>query len=206
MQGAIIDYLTEKGFGFIRDEQGEKRFFHINDVKDQAVLLGNLEDYYYTEIIDRPCYVVNFTPATNAKGLSAKAIVLTDELLNDRSAPGSFEARITALDYQVQSTSRIVQGIKKGEGKPLFTTAGSNGTYRTGYPEVYKDLFIDFTRTDKIGWGTIEARQLVLLINGREKMTDSFVQKLKDQLTGKKINIMGRQQKWVLQDPAVLRV
>ncbi len=206
MQGAIIDYFTAKGFGFIRDEQGEKRFFHINEVKDQAGLLGSLADYYYTELIDRPCYVVNFTPATNAKGLSAKAIVLTDELLNDRSAPGVFEARITGVDYQVQSISRIVQGIKKGGGEPPFSTAGSNGTFRIGYPETYKDLYIDFIRTDKIGWGKIEARELVLQLNNRSNMTASFVAQLKSRLTGKTITLMGRKGKWMLQNPAMLQV
>lgn len=34
MKAKVVKYFDEKGYGFVRDENGESRFFHISDVVD----------------------------------------------------------------------------------------------------------------------------------------------------------------------------
>lgn len=70
MKGIITDYIEDKGFGFLKDENGEKRFFHIKNIRDQEKFLGNLTDYYYTDWEERVCYVVDFNPLHSVKGLN----------------------------------------------------------------------------------------------------------------------------------------
>lgn len=62
VNGKIKTYNNSKGFGFIRDENGEDRFFHITDVQsDKEPQVQQL---------------VEFRPSNNAKGLSAVGIQL----------------------------------------------------------------------------------------------------------------------------------
>lgn len=34
MKGRVIKYFEEKAYGFVQDENGESRFFHISNVKE----------------------------------------------------------------------------------------------------------------------------------------------------------------------------
>jgi cold shock CspA family protein len=55
MKGRVIKYFDEKGYGFIKDENGDKRFFHISNVKGiDEITRGSL---------------VKFSPSKNEKGL-----------------------------------------------------------------------------------------------------------------------------------------
>lgn len=162
--------------------------------------------YYYSEYDGPYCYLVNFTPYNNSKGPAAKNISLSDELLNDVGPSEIIEARITEVKHIQRTLTRIVQGIKKGEGPPPFTTTGGNGTYRYGYPEQYKELVISFLRTDDIGWGSILARDLALRVNGRERFTDSFEAALRHKLNGKKVSLVRRKGEWHFQDSGALKV
>ncbi len=60
MKGKIIRYFEEKGYGFIKDEEGESRFFHITDVINTTSI---------TLFSD-----VAFDPSSNNKGGIAKNI------------------------------------------------------------------------------------------------------------------------------------
>ena len=206
MKGIIVDYVEAKGFGFITDENEEKRFFHISNIKERNKFLSNITDYYYTDWQERKCYVVNFNPSENEKGLNAIDINLTNQIFNDKSIKSEFDVKIVDLERYEDSLTRTVSGIKKGESAPPGTTAGSNGTYRFGYPEVLRELNIHFRRIDDIGWGTIDIREVVLTINDRSKITDKLVDTLRSKLVGKIISIYPKNYEWTLKDNSILRI
>jgi len=206
MKGIIVDYFEGKGFGFIKDENEEKRFFHIKSIKERDRFLNNLIDYYYTDLIERRCYVINFSPSQNEKGLNAIDINLTNQIFNEKSIKSEFEAKILDFKYDTDSLTRTVSGINKGISAPIGATAGGNGTYRIGYPEVLRELNIYFRRIDDIGWGTIDVRELVLTINDRSKITDKVIDTLKNQLIGKTIRIYQVNNEWTLKDNSILEI
>jgi hypothetical protein len=206
MKGIITDYYEDKGFGFIKDENEERRFFHINSIKEKSIFLNNLTDYFYTDWVERKCYVIDFSPSQNERGLQAVNINLTNQIFNDKSIKSEFEAKIISLKYDVASLTRTVSGIKKGMSAPIGTTAGSNGTFRIGYPEVLREINIYVRKTDDIGWGTIEIRELVLTINDRNKITDRLIDTLEKRLIGKIITIQQNRNKWNLKDNSILKV
>ncbi|MCL6745027.1 MULTISPECIES: cold shock domain-containing protein [Kosakonia] len=60
MNGKITTWFKDKGFGFIRDENGENRYFHVIKVANPELLKKDA--------------AVTFEPTTNNKGLSAYAV------------------------------------------------------------------------------------------------------------------------------------
>lgn len=60
MNGKITTFFADKGFGFIRDENGENRYFHVVKVQNP-------------ELIKKDA-TVTFEPTNNAKGPSAYAV------------------------------------------------------------------------------------------------------------------------------------
>lgn len=209
MKGVVIEYIEDKGFGFIKDENGDERFFHISNVFDKIEFIENLSEYFYSdykEHHDIKCFLVWFTPSENDKGLIALNVKLTDQIINDKSNKEIFEATVTDVGYYVDSLTRTVSGIKKGMPPPPYATAGGHGTYRIGYPEVTRELNIAFRRIDDIGWGTIEVRDIVLEINDREKITDKFVEALKNHLAGKIIKVSSDGNYWVLHENSYLKI
>ncbi|WP_436856644.1 cold-shock protein [Citrobacter tructae] len=60
MNGTITTWFKDKGFGFIKDENGENRYFHVIKVANP-------------ELIKKDA-AVTFEPTTNSKGLSAYAV------------------------------------------------------------------------------------------------------------------------------------
>jgi len=206
MKGVITDFFDDRGFGFLKDENYEKRFFHVSNILQKSKFLESVVDYYYTDFEPRKCYIINFSPSQNNKGLTAINISLTNHVFNEKLIGNVIDGVITDLEYKVHSTSRIVQGIKKGSGIPFFATAGGNGTFRLGYPEQYRSLLIHFNRLYDIGWGAIDVRDVSLKLNSREKITDSFVNAIKKNLLGKKIRIDNKNDEWVLADESILIV
>jgi len=57
MNGTITTWFEDKGFGFIKDEEGENRYFHIIKVTNPELIKKGAS--------------VTFEPGTNNKGLSA---------------------------------------------------------------------------------------------------------------------------------------
>jgi cold shock CspA family protein len=45
MKGVMIHYDDKKGFGFIKDENEDERFFHISNLYEKSEFLTNLSDY-----------------------------------------------------------------------------------------------------------------------------------------------------------------
>ncbi|WP_431296979.1 cold-shock protein [Rahnella sp. PAMC 25559] len=65
MNGVITTWFEDKGFGFIKDENGDNRYFHVIKVANP-------------ELIKKDA-VVTFEPTTNKKGLSAFAVKVEPE-------------------------------------------------------------------------------------------------------------------------------
>ncbi|MBJ3814457.1 cold shock domain-containing protein [Shimwellia pseudoproteus] len=65
MKGTITTWFKDKGFGFIKDENGDNRYFHVIKVANP-------------ELIKKDA-AVTFEPTTNNKGLSAYAVKVTPE-------------------------------------------------------------------------------------------------------------------------------
>lgn len=206
MNGIITDYIEDKGFGFIKDQNENKRFFHISKIREKDKFLNNITTYLYTEWVERNCFVVDFKEVENEKGLSAIDIHLTNQIFNDKSIISIYEAEIMDLKYDTDSITRVVSGIKSGMSVPFGATSGGNGTYRLDYPEVFRELNIYFRRTDDIGWGTIDVRELVLDINDRSKITEKLIEILKNKIVGKSIPIISNQKKWKLIDNSILEI
>ena len=65
MNGTITTWFEDKGFGFIKDENGDNRYFHVIKVANP-------------ELIKKDA-AVTFEPTTNNKGLSAYAVIVVPE-------------------------------------------------------------------------------------------------------------------------------
>ena len=65
MNGTITTWFEDKGFGFIKDENGDNRYFHVIKVANP-------------ELIKKDA-AVTFEPTTNNKGLSAFAVKVVPE-------------------------------------------------------------------------------------------------------------------------------
>lgn len=66
MRGKIIKYIEEKSYGFILDENGDKRFFHISNTIKPLEIQAN--------------QMIEFEPLENDKGLTAKNINILDSI------------------------------------------------------------------------------------------------------------------------------
>lgn len=60
MNGTITTWFKDKGFGFIKDEKGDNRYFHVIKVANPDLIKKDA--------------AVTFEPTTNNKGLSAYAV------------------------------------------------------------------------------------------------------------------------------------
>ncbi|MEH0832461.1 cold shock domain-containing protein [Pectobacterium cacticida] len=65
MNGTITTWFKEKGFGFIHDENGDNRYFHVIKVTNPDLIKKNA--------------AVTFEPTTNSKGLAAYAVKVVPE-------------------------------------------------------------------------------------------------------------------------------
>ena len=205
MKGVITTYFEEKGYGFIVDENEENRFFHINSIKNQKKFLKNISAYINSDFYQNRSFILSFTPSQNHEGLTAINIELTSDVLNDQTWRDEFEATVTNLKYETLSFTRTTSGIGKGTPKPFGATAGSNGTYRIGYPEEIRELKIYFKRKDDIGWGSTEVRGSVLIINKRKKITTKLINKLRTKLVGNTIKVSSDGTNWILCDHSILK-
>jgi len=65
LQGKIVRWLPDKGFGFVQDQAGIQYFFHRSAVD------GNPDDV-------KVAASVTFTPVTSPKGPRAESVTLGD--------------------------------------------------------------------------------------------------------------------------------
>lgn len=65
MNGTITTWFKDKGFGFIKDENGDNRYFHVIKVANPDLIKKDA--------------AVTFEPTTNNKGLSSYAVKVIPE-------------------------------------------------------------------------------------------------------------------------------
>ena len=65
MNGTITTWFADKGFGFIKDENGDNRYFHVIKVTNPDLIKKDA--------------AVTFEPGTNNKGLSAFSVKVAPE-------------------------------------------------------------------------------------------------------------------------------
>jgi len=65
MNGTITTWFEDKGFGFIKDENGDNRYFHVIKVANPDLIKKDA--------------AVTFEPTTNNKGLSAFSVKVIPE-------------------------------------------------------------------------------------------------------------------------------
>jgi 'Cold-shock' DNA-binding domain len=208
MKGIITKYLQDESYGFIKNENEQKFFFHINDLQksDQNKFLNNITDYCFSDGWEyRTCYVVEFTEGTNNQGLKAFNIKLTPEIFNDPSV-NQFNAKITNIKQVQGGIPILAQGISNGQSPPPGATVGGNGTHRIGYPSTINEINIHFRKTNGIGWGKIDVRDLLLTQNNRTKVTSKLIESLKRKIIGKNIIIKHNGKSFSLADPKELVV
>jgi cold shock CspA family protein len=104
MKGRIQTYHQHRGFGFIIDSAGDKRFFHIRQVKNSVDIEEGVE--------------VEFDPTTHGKGKVAINVTIIAPILPVvRLTPNEiydyFMIHINQFKHFVERTSRILKPIPK---------------------------------------------------------------------------------------------
>src|SRR5690625_5986299 len=98
MRGRVIKYFQDKGYGFIKDETGNSRFFHITKVKELSEISeGSL---------------VEFKPEETNKGLACIDIIVLNENKPIFIALGDVRSKLSniknyGLDRSDEHTSEL---------------------------------------------------------------------------------------------------
>lgn len=204
MKGVIESFKKEGGFGFIIDEEYKERFFHISEIRNKKKFLDNMDQYVLK--YKGECNFIEFLPGNNQQGKTALNIHLTDQIMNDRKISEPFSAKVLSFETKLETWITTVQGIKKNAPVPSGATAGDCGTYRIGYPLINRYLYLKFIRIDEMGWGQIDVRKNVFLLNNRTKITGSFLENLNRKLVGTTVKICIENGEWALTDNSFLIV
>ena len=103
MNGTITTWFKDKGFGFIKDENGENRYFHVIKVANPDLIKKDA--------------AVTFEPTTNNKGLSAYAVKVIPESKYIYIA--GERLKLTSIkSYVVYREEEPVELLESGEAFP----------------------------------------------------------------------------------------
>ncbi|MBS1205621.1 MAG: cold-shock protein [Proteobacteria bacterium] len=119
MNGTITTWFKDKGFGFIKDENGDNRYFHVIKVANP-------------ELIKKDA-AVTFEPTTNNKGLSAYAVkVIPDSkyiyIAGERLKLASIKSYLVygeevPADTRIDKENAVLSvGLLMGNIRPKTTT------------------------------------------------------------------------------------
>jgi len=114
------------------------------------------------------------------------------------------KGKVIEVENKLNILTTVVHGIKKGKPEPFGATAGSNGTYRIGYPETSHSLLITVNifniKTCNYQKIYIDVRKLLLDTNGWTKVTKQRVNQLKEKLLNQFVDIENNKGEWHLVD------
>lgn len=114
MKGRIIKFFEDKGYGFLIDENGEQRFFHVKSVKSPLDICVRAE--------------VEFSPLETPKGMSAVDIVVL--VKNEKSRYVKIgDIRLARSNIKKYSVSdeyyyQVIDKNFKSEGAKAFSVIG----------------------------------------------------------------------------------
>lgn len=104
---------------------------------------------------------------------------------------GSMVGKVLDVVRNESSAASLVQGVKKNEQcryqPPLYH--GSNGTYRVGFPQHQREVLV-VVDVRGLGKRQIDIRNDALKVNGRERVTDRFVEQLREKLIGTELKVV----------------
>lgn len=110
------------------------------------------------------------------------------------------KGKVNKVEKKNFSHSYIAQGYKKGETEPLGATAGSNGTFRIGYPEVSYHVIVTVeifnSQLCKHHNIDIDIRNALIESNDWIKMTKNRVNLICDRLLGEFVDIENCKGEW----------
>lgn len=98
MRGRVTKYFEDRGYGFIKSENGESRFFHISNV-------NGVEE----EIC--PGVLVEFVPHSNEKGLTCSQIEIINEKKANFISINDTNIKVSNIKSFGVSTSKHIKGI-----------------------------------------------------------------------------------------------
>jgi cold shock CspA family protein len=174
MEGVITYFNHDKGFGFIEGEDMERYFFHRDRISKVFFKLDENDTYVYSKYmysdykIDRrdPIFIIDFEPLRGKKGLIASELKETQKLMN---AEGSyFKVKIIDLKFERFSISYY-------DNHPNYGAIARDYT---------SNVWLHYQKIGGYGKGKIDVRQIVLDINGRQKITEALVNNIKRKIIG----------------------
>ncbi|MUK88418.1 hypothetical protein GMD78_08445 [Ornithinibacillus sp. L9] len=142
MRGQVIKYFDDKGYGFIKDENGDNRFFHISN------LIGTNDKIH-------PSALVKFTPNSNEKGLTCLNIEVLKRNKTNFISINNTNIKVSNIKEFGISLSHKIKAIKVPVYKmnPDYVKskerAGKNILKKLLLPEkyinagTYKEIFIE---------------------------------------------------------------
>lgn len=179
MEGVIVKFDEDRGFGFIEGEDSNQYFFHkdrINPIffkntPEGFALLYNyyLIDYKLEENV--PIYILEFDPMEGAKGLIATNLKPKNIIVNSEET--EFIVQITGLKFENNSLSYYNE-------HPNF------GAIARSYDSA---VWMSYKKIGGYGKGKVDIRSKVLELNNRKKITTSIVEKISNNIINKKIKV-----------------
>lgn len=147
IRGKILNYNSEKGFGFILGEDMKKYFFHISNILNDLNLIDIRENY-----------TVDFIGLEEDKGLAATQITVKTPL-----SSGSKDKMLKIKDLRIRAseikeyelsvsdcnTQICLEGLPVQEYKLFEYQRGDDGSWFYRYRETRKDTFLsELIRSD----------------------------------------------------------
>jgi hypothetical protein len=177
MEGVIVKYFEEKGFGFIEGEDSSQYFFHKDRIN--PIFLQNdpkgfpiLYSYYLTEDkLDRtdPVYILEFNPIQGKKGLVASDVKPTSAIVNTEEK--EFMVQITDLKFENMSVS-------------YFNNHPNYGAIARDYSSI---VWMSYKKIGGYGKGKVDVRSKILEVNNRKKITQSLIENISNNIINKKV-------------------
>lgn len=163
MEGRVIKYFNEKGYGFIKDEKGDNRFFHVSNIKSMnQISSGRL---------------VEFIPSNNEKGLLAIDINIIEEkapvflMLGDTRIKlsniknyGLDYTTVEKIDKKELPLTKTEKILKKTFGIPLGIIGAIDGIAEGGNPSLGINIISDSFVNSRIEERKINITYKVLYI------------------------------------------
>jgi len=177
MEGVIVKFNTEKGFGFIEGEDSKSYFFHKDRIDPVFLEIDPegfpfLYNYYFTDDKledNRPVCILEFDPLEGKKGLIASHVKPTSVLLN--SEKNAFTVVITDLSFENCSMSYY----------------DNHPNYGAIAREYSSNVWMSYRKVGGYGKGKVDIRSKILEINDRQKITRALIERISNNIVNKKI-------------------
>lgn len=170
MFGTIIRFVSPKRYGFILDEKGNQRFFHVTNVQNECV--NNI------------CTgaIVSFEPTSSPKGLNAVNIEVLEpkDTINFTRNRAEYIAEISEwkMEAKLEDNSRYFYNLDQirllESGKRCFVI-GRKGTGKTAICEYLNRLDQQIIFSKKVSFKHFPFQELYDHDNGRFNFPNQYI-------------------------------